>query len=230
LGERIEEARQQFPKLYISYSGNLAESLPADPAGRQSKPASLLSCSAGNTACAIDACGWVLPCTMMPHLRVGNVLQEDFADIWHHSPVLEQIRALRSVTIDQVPFCRDCRYVSVCNGGCRGTAYNKFRDLLAPDPDCPFADAYAASASSGGSLVQLGGAQTKTAVPEFAPAPAGVAAAPPRIGRRCTDDFGRSGPAVAIPNRGSATAVSHKAEVSWLEAGRGRSNFQRQGL
>src|SRR6185437_3005449 len=75
-------------------------------------------CSAGHTACYISPYGDVYPCVQFP-LPTGNVRQQRFDDIWHHSPHLEEVRSIR---MRDLPTCSTCSHMSTCSR-CPGLAY-----------------------------------------------------------------------------------------------------------
>lgn len=87
-------------------------------------------CGAGRLYCSIEPQGDVQPCVFMP-VRVGNIRDQRFLDIWHTAPVLKKLRDRDSVS----GACRSCESRYIC-GGCRARAWAYFHDLVAPDPGC----------------------------------------------------------------------------------------------
>ena len=87
-------------------------------------------CGAGRIYCCVEPNGDVQPCVFMP-IKVGNVREKRFLEIWHNSPVL---RKLRNRSLLQGA-CATCEYKEIC-GGCRARAYAYFNDICAPDPGC----------------------------------------------------------------------------------------------
>jgi AdoMet-dependent heme synthase len=77
-----------------------------------------LPCSAGHTACYISPYGDVYPCVQFP-LPTGNIRTQAFAAIWHGSPQLDEVRAIR---VKDLPTCSSCGFVSSCTR-CPGLAY-----------------------------------------------------------------------------------------------------------
>jgi len=75
-------------------------------------------CSAGHTACYISPYGDVFPCVQFP-LPSGNVRQQKFLDIWHHSTQLKEVRSIRA---RDLPTCSTCAHVGTCTR-CPGLAY-----------------------------------------------------------------------------------------------------------
>lgn len=86
-------------------------------------------CGAGRFYMAMKANGDLQPCVFFP-LKVGNIQEDDFEDIWKHSRVLQQLRDR-----DGLCACSDCKYRYYC-GGCRARAYSYTGDYLAADPGC----------------------------------------------------------------------------------------------
>ncbi|MGQ9721777.1 MAG: SPASM domain-containing protein, partial [Candidatus Jordarchaeum sp.] len=63
---------------------------------------------------------------------IGNILKDDFEQLWIHNKVLQDLR-----NKDLLNGCSTCSYRYYC-GGCRARAYGYFNDYLAPDPGCIF--------------------------------------------------------------------------------------------
>lgn len=87
-------------------------------------------CGAGRCYCAIEPNGDVKPCVFIP-IKVGNIREKPFLEIWRDSPVLLDLRD-RSKTKGH---CSTCEYRYAC-GGCRARAYGYFGDYHMPDPGC----------------------------------------------------------------------------------------------
>jgi radical SAM protein with 4Fe4S-binding SPASM domain len=75
-------------------------------------------CSAGHTACYISPYGDVFPCVQFP-LPSGNLRRQKFAEIWHNSPQLNEVRSIRA---RDLPTCSTCAHVGTCTR-CPGLAY-----------------------------------------------------------------------------------------------------------
>ncbi len=86
-------------------------------------------CGTGRLYCALQPNGDIIPCVFMP-IVVGNILKDDFIDVWHNSPVFIDIRDR-----DAFGGCGTCPELKIC-GGCRARAYGYYRDLKGPDPGC----------------------------------------------------------------------------------------------
>ena len=86
-------------------------------------------CGAGRFYMAMRANGDLQPCVFFP-LKVGNILEDDFEELWKHNKVLQELRDK-----DILHGCNTCDYRYYC-GGCRARAYAYTEDYLAPDPGC----------------------------------------------------------------------------------------------
>jgi radical SAM protein with 4Fe4S-binding SPASM domain len=87
-------------------------------------------CGAGRLYCSIEPEGDVQPCVFMP-IKVGNVRETPFLEIWHTSEVLRSLRDRSRLTGG----CAECENKYIC-GGCRARAWAYFGDIHAPDPGC----------------------------------------------------------------------------------------------
>ena len=87
-------------------------------------------CGAGRHYCCIRPNGDIEPCVFM-RLKIGNVRESKLLDVWHNSPVLEQLRDRSKLQ----GHCAVCDHKYIC-GGCRARALAYFGDLNAPDPGC----------------------------------------------------------------------------------------------
>ncbi|MFC1761963.1 radical SAM protein [Planctomycetota bacterium] len=93
-------------------------------------------CSAGKQFAFINYRGGVQPCGFL-NLPVGNLLENDFKDIWEHSSILNRIRDRSQYT----GMCVQCEFRESC-GGCRARAMALTNDYLASDPICLHAGAF----------------------------------------------------------------------------------------
>jgi len=87
-------------------------------------------CGAGRIYAAIEPNGDLTPCVFMP-IKVGNLRQESFEDLWSKSPIFLKLRDRNAF---QEP-CGKCQYRFVC-GGCRARAYAYTGCITGPDPGC----------------------------------------------------------------------------------------------
>lgn len=87
-------------------------------------------CLAGTSYCVIIPNGDVNPCPYL-HLRVGNVREHPFDEIWRISPVFARLRSM-----EYSGRCGTCDCKDIC-GGCRARAfYSTGGDYLAEDHWC----------------------------------------------------------------------------------------------
>jgi radical SAM protein with 4Fe4S-binding SPASM domain len=63
-------------------------------------------------------------------LKLGNILDDDFENLWVNHKVLLELRDKKGIA-----GCATCTYCNFC-GGCRARAYGYFGDYLSPDPGC----------------------------------------------------------------------------------------------
>lgn len=89
-------------------------------------------CLAGSAVCFISRTGDVQPCGYLP-VRVGNVREQPFGEIWQDAGVFASLRTPASLKGK----CGSCGYRVVC-AGCRARAFADTTDFLAEDPDCAY--------------------------------------------------------------------------------------------
>ena len=87
-------------------------------------------CLAGSAVCFISRTGDVQPCGYLP-VKVGNVKERRFGEIWNDSTVFEALRDPSALDGK----CGSCGYRTLC-AGCRARAFAATADFLAQDPDC----------------------------------------------------------------------------------------------
>ena len=103
-----------------------------------------IPCGASHNACYISAYGDVMPCVAMP-IVCGNVRDEPFAEVWHRSPNMLKVRAIR---IRDLHTCSSCAASRFCTR-CPGQALVENGDLYGPSPaNCEHALAAAQVAGS----------------------------------------------------------------------------------
>ena len=81
-------------------------------------------CLAGLYYCRIYPNGDVTPCPYLP-IRLGNIRETKFSDIWFNSPVMKDFRDFDKLKGK----CGACEHRSVC-GGCRARAYGLSSDFI----------------------------------------------------------------------------------------------------
>jgi radical SAM protein with 4Fe4S-binding SPASM domain len=87
-------------------------------------------CGVGQGEISVDPAGFVYPCQSLhfDEFKCGNVRTADIKRIYHDSPVMKKVRG---TTIDTLAVCSHCDLRYLCNGGCRATAYNIYREFQA---------------------------------------------------------------------------------------------------
>lgn len=89
--------------------------------------------SAGRKLLNINSEGDVRPDPFFP-LTVGNIIEENFGDIWQSGELLNQLRIHPRAQISGI--CASCEQIDICNGGSRSRAYAITSDLWSEDPSC----------------------------------------------------------------------------------------------
>jgi len=89
--------------------------------------------SAGRKLVNINSEGDVKPDPFFP-LIVGNILKDNFQDIWQKNQLLDKLREYPRNYIGGI--CKDCNQLTICNGGSRARAYAVSGDLWEEDPSC----------------------------------------------------------------------------------------------
>ncbi|MFA5215463.1 radical SAM protein [Sulfuricurvum sp.] len=90
--------------------------------------------SAGRKLVNIDSHGNVKPDPFFP-LTLGSIKEKSFGAIWNN-PNDELLSALRTHPRILKGQCRECEYLSICNGGSRARAYAVHGILNGDDPSC----------------------------------------------------------------------------------------------
>jgi len=89
--------------------------------------------SAGRKLLNINSEGDVRPDPFFP-FTVGNIIKEEFGDIWQSGELLDQLRIHPRRQISGI--CAECKQIDICNGGSRARAYAISGDLWGEDPSC----------------------------------------------------------------------------------------------
>jgi SynChlorMet cassette radical SAM/SPASM protein ScmE len=81
--------------------------------------------------------GTIVPCHVLHQLSLGHIEADSFEEIWHTHPVVQSLRARRSISMQEVAGCMGCEWAEYCNGSCPGLAYELTGNLLRANPeDC----------------------------------------------------------------------------------------------
>lgn len=89
-------------------------------------------CLAGSAVCFVSHKGEVQPCGYLP-VKAGNVLRENFKDIWEKSTLFAELRDPDLLKGK----CGDCEYKVICEG-CRARAFASCGDYLEEEPFCTY--------------------------------------------------------------------------------------------
>jgi len=100
-------------------------------------------CGSGRLYCCMEPNGDITPCVFFPANKqtvLGNILRDDFEEIWDNHPFLWDLRVrekLEDCMVDGKRVgCASCPDKYIC-GGCRARAYSYFNgDVKAPDIGC----------------------------------------------------------------------------------------------
>jgi radical SAM protein with 4Fe4S-binding SPASM domain len=100
-------------------------------------------CGAGRLYIALEPNGDIKPCVFFPtneNTVIGNVLKDDFDNVWDNSPILWKLRTREKLETykvkGQAMGCGNCEDKYIC-GGCRARSYGYFDgNLNAPDIGC----------------------------------------------------------------------------------------------
>lgn len=66
--------------------------------------------------------GTIVPCHVISDLHLGNLLSDDFTNVWQAHPLMQAMRLRREISLETIEPCKDCDYRGYCTGGCPGGA------------------------------------------------------------------------------------------------------------
>ena len=95
----------------------------------------LRSCGGVFSNLAVRSDGMIVPCTQINHVELGKINEVDLKDVWQNHAKLNQLRARRDILLGKFKYCKGCKYVSFCRGGCPALAYNLAGNVNVPSPD-----------------------------------------------------------------------------------------------
>ncbi len=119
------QVKQETKDLLISFDDPVIASLP----GYEENPL-VKGSSCGKLSLNLRPNGDITPCGFIP-LVVGNILTDDFEEIWYNSPTLNKMR-----NKEAKGKCQGCNVYEDCLGGCTARAFATTGDLSDPDPHC----------------------------------------------------------------------------------------------
>ncbi len=88
-------------------------------------------CGAGHVSVNINPYGDVTPCVQMP-IKLGNLREQSFTEIWNHSQKLAELRAIR---VSDLTTCGSCDVQGYCSR-CPGLALIEDGDIKGPARAC----------------------------------------------------------------------------------------------
>ncbi len=95
----------------------------------------LTACGCVTVKIAVRADGAIVPCTMLSHMKLGQINKDDFKAIWQDHPEMRKMRERRNIPLSDFIFCRECEYINFCTGNCPGLAYSIVGIVNHPSPD-----------------------------------------------------------------------------------------------
>ncbi|MFH1490339.1 MAG: SynChlorMet cassette radical SAM/SPASM protein ScmE [Pseudomonadota bacterium] len=97
----------------------------------------LSACGCVFNKLAVHHDGVITPCNMLSGLELGRINEDSIREIWTGHPILKALKERRSIPMERVPGCEDCRWAPFCNGSCPGLAYEMTGDFNRANPhDC----------------------------------------------------------------------------------------------
>ena len=134
---------EKYPDRISASAGPLAEGRAwrrMEDARAQSAPAfpnrgRLTACGCPSNKISVRADGAIVPCSMLAHSELGRINHDSLAEVWQHSPALNQLRSRHSISLNRFEFCAECSYSSYCTGNCPGLAYALTGKVDHPSPD-----------------------------------------------------------------------------------------------
>jgi len=95
----------------------------------------LIGCNGPNNKVAVRADGAIVPCTMLAHMKLGQINQDSLKEVWQHSSDLNKFRQRHTIPLTDFDFCDGCPYIPYCTGNCPGLAYSLTGRVNHPSPD-----------------------------------------------------------------------------------------------
>lgn len=85
----------------------------------------------------ISSAGEVYPCSQLnrAEFSLGNVERQSLKEIIG-AGFPARLQTLPEKRCREIALCRECAFLSICQGGCPGEALNQTGDLYHPDPNC----------------------------------------------------------------------------------------------
>lgn len=134
---------EKYPGRLVAQAGPLTDARMwrrMEDARAQNAPAfrnggHLTGCGCPSNKISVRADGAIVPCNMLEHVVLGRINRDSLADVWQHSPALNQLRRRSAIPLAEFEFCAGCPYVPYCTGNCPGLAYSLTGSVDHPSPD-----------------------------------------------------------------------------------------------
>lgn len=95
----------------------------------------LSACGCPMSRIAVRADGAIVPCSMLSHIKLGQINQNKIQDVWLNHAELKKIRTRRNIPLSDFEFCKACEYINYCTGNCPALAYTILGKVDHPSPD-----------------------------------------------------------------------------------------------
>jgi radical SAM protein with 4Fe4S-binding SPASM domain len=89
-------------------------------------------CTCGTELCAITPDGMLKACGYFSQ-TLGSIREKPIAEMWENHEFVCHLRGISKFN----EFCMKCKYLVLCGGGCRASAFENLESFEAPDPLCP---------------------------------------------------------------------------------------------
>jgi SynChlorMet cassette radical SAM/SPASM protein ScmE len=93
----------------------------------------LCSCGGALHKLAVLHDGTIVPCNLLPELKMGEIGKKPLLEAWLHGEAINALRRRRSIPLSSLPECQGCGYTGFCAGGCPAVVYAKSGRLDAID-------------------------------------------------------------------------------------------------
>lgn len=98
-----------------------------------------VGCKAGKREMIITPDGFIAPCPLLSTKRqfqTMNIRQFSLNEIWGRDEWIIKLRGVNEYTLSGK--CKNCKAISICQGGCHVLALFEYGDICQPDPRCPY--------------------------------------------------------------------------------------------
>jgi radical SAM protein with 4Fe4S-binding SPASM domain len=80
-------------------------------------------CGAATQKCCIRPDGWVTPCEIIWDVKVDNVRNKQFIEIWQKNEIMNEFRMPIEISLENMHECKNCQYQYICFIGHRCYPY-----------------------------------------------------------------------------------------------------------